>query len=78
MPVWPAQALVHYVTIAREIPHPKLCLTILPRGTDTSGPSGPTSMSATTSTIMWRIKDEEIMVSSEYIELIMELFCLEL
>ena len=70
------QALLHYVTIARENPQPELFLTILPHGTYTSEPSGPIPMSAATSNIMWQIKDDEIMVSLEYIEQIMELFCL--
>ena len=58
-------ALVHYVTIAREIPQPDRFLSILPRGMYTSEPSGPNTMSATTSDIMWGIKDEEISVSLE-------------
>ena len=70
------QALVHYVTIAREIPQPDRFFSFLPRGMDTSEPSGPIPMSATTSDIMRRIKDDEIMVSLEYIEQIMDLFCL--
>ena len=70
------QALVHYVTIAREIPQPDRFFSFLPRGMDTSEPSGPIPMSATTSDIMRWTKDDEIMVSLEYIEQIMDLFCL--
>ena len=41
---------------------------------DTSEPSGPIPMSPSTLNIMCLIKDDESMVSSEYIEQIMELF----
>ena len=56
------QALVHYVTIAREIPQPDRFLSFLPRGTNTFEPSGPMTMSATASIIMCLIKDGEITV----------------
>ena len=70
------QALVHYVTIARENPQPKLFLTILPRGTHTSEPSGPIPMSATASSMLCLVGDDEVMVSLECVEQVMELFCL--
>ena len=49
---------------------------LVPHGTSTSEQSGPISMSTMISNIMWLIKDDEITVSSEYVEQIMELFCL--
>ena len=73
------QALVHYVTIAREIPQPKRFFIILHRCTNTSEQSGPNTMSTMVSIIMRMIRDDEISVLSlEYIEQIMELFCLSI
>ena len=66
------------VTMPQEKPRLKPFFIILPRGTSMSDLSGPITMSATVSKKMCLIQDDESMVSSEYIELIMKLFCFEL
>ena len=85
--------LVHTYTSAPYWICSKLCYTMWPcngkspiqshflsraMSTSTSEQSGPISMSTMISNIMWLIKDDEITVSSEYVEQIMELFCLSI
>ena len=43
---------------------------------DTSEPSGPIPMSATDSSMVCLVGDNEVMVSLECVEQVMELFCL--